>query len=156
MVMRLKSIKSIQPFALIFSCCYIKNVAMLSYRQTDQKGPTYPCVRTWHISAMKQSCFFPDCWLCSMMESFNLEGTDPYSKDWPGFNQFAAILISQRSTNLPGNQQQLAWPGIKSPPQPPMCILSNLSVWSAHQWQGLVRVPVITFGVIWAAISSPV
>lgn len=53
----------------------------------------------------------------SIIESFNLEGTVPHSKGWPGFNQFAAILISQRSTNLPGNQQQLAWPEIKSPPR---------------------------------------
>lgn len=46
--------------------------------------------------------------LFSLTACLNLEGTGSYSKAQPGFNQFAAILISQRSANLPDNQQQLA------------------------------------------------
>lgn len=80
--------------------------------------------------------------LFSLTACLNLERPGSYSKAQPGFNQFAAILISQRSANLPDNQQQLAWPRIKSPPQPPIGILSNLSVQSGPQWQGLVQVPV--------------
>lgn len=38
----------------------------------------------------------------------NLQGTGFLLKDWPGFHQITAILITSLSTNLPSNQQQLA------------------------------------------------